>query len=241
MAKIHMLLQGKGGVGKSFVAATIAQVLINRGETPLCIDTDPVNATFAGYKSLAVKRLEIMQDNEINSRLFDSLVEMIDRTKDTMVIDNGASSFTQLSNYLVSSNVADLVLSMEHELILHTVVTGGQALPDTLGGLDTLCSQFPATVPVVVWLNPYWGPIESEGKAFEHMRTYKDHKARITALVKIPDLKKETFGQDLNELLQERKTFAEGMADASLTIMTRQRLKMIRDKLFQALEGARAV
>jgi MinD-like ATPase involved in chromosome partitioning or flagellar assembly len=25
MAKIHMLLQGKGGVGKSFIASTIAQ------------------------------------------------------------------------------------------------------------------------------------------------------------------------------------------------------------------------
>lgn len=241
MSKIHMVLQGKGGVGKSFIASSIAQYLINRGETPLCVDTDPVNATFNGYASLGVKRLEIMQDNEINSRMFDSLVEMIAQAKDPVVIDNGASSFTQLSSYLVSSNVADLVLSMGHELILHTVITGGQALPDTLGGLDTLCSQFPATVPIVVWINPYWGAIESEGKAFEQMKTYKENKARITAIVKIPDLKQETFGRDLSELLQERKTFKEGIEDGSLTIMTRQRLKIVRDQLYAALEGARAV
>ena len=47
--KIHMVLQGKGGVGKSFIAALMAQFLQDRGRDPVCIDTDPVNATFAGY------------------------------------------------------------------------------------------------------------------------------------------------------------------------------------------------
>ena len=50
MAKINMVLQGKGGVGKSFVASTLAQYMKNKGEEPLCIDTDPVNTTFAATK-----------------------------------------------------------------------------------------------------------------------------------------------------------------------------------------------
>lgn len=57
MAKIHMVLQGKGGVGKSMIAATIAQYKAGKGQKPLCIDTDPVNATFEGYKALNVRRL----------------------------------------------------------------------------------------------------------------------------------------------------------------------------------------
>jgi CO dehydrogenase nickel-insertion accessory protein CooC1 len=52
MAKIHMVLQGKGGVGKSFIAAMLAQYKARKGQIPLCIDTDPVNATFHGYKAL---------------------------------------------------------------------------------------------------------------------------------------------------------------------------------------------
>lgn len=44
MAKIHMVLQGKGGVGKSFIATVIAQYKRSKGQQPLCIDTDPVNA-----------------------------------------------------------------------------------------------------------------------------------------------------------------------------------------------------
>ena len=36
MANIHMVLQGKGGVGKSFVAALLAQHLLQKGGHPLC-------------------------------------------------------------------------------------------------------------------------------------------------------------------------------------------------------------
>ena len=45
MAKIHITLQGKGGVGKSFISATTAQYKHHKGQTPLCIDTDPINST----------------------------------------------------------------------------------------------------------------------------------------------------------------------------------------------------
>lgn len=51
MAKIHMVLQGKGGVGKSFIASTLAQHKLAKGKKLLCIDTDPVNATFNGFKN----------------------------------------------------------------------------------------------------------------------------------------------------------------------------------------------
>lgn len=72
MAKIHMVLQGKGGVGKSMIAAAIAQYKASKGQTPLCIDTDPVNSTFEGYRALNVQRLNIMDGDEINTRNFDA-------------------------------------------------------------------------------------------------------------------------------------------------------------------------
>ena len=46
---IHLTLQGKGGVGKSLVAAVLAQYLKSAGRDVRCIDTDPVNRTFAQY------------------------------------------------------------------------------------------------------------------------------------------------------------------------------------------------
>ena len=241
MARIHIILQGKGGVGKSVIAATIAQYKASQGQTPLCIDTDPVNATFDGYKALKVKRLNIMDGDEINTRNFDALIEMISTSKSDVVIDNGASSFVPLSHYLISNQVPALLQEMGHELVVHTVVTGGQALLDTVNGFAQLIGQFPDTCLFVVWLNPYWGTIEYEGKDFEHMKAYTTNRARISAIIKIPPLKEETYGRDFSEMLQARKTFDEALADSSLTIMTRQRLKIVKTNLWAQLDNASAV
>lgn len=237
MAKIHIILQGKGGVGKSVIAATIAQYKTAQGQKPLCIDTDPVNATFEGYKALDVRRLNIMDGDEINTRNFDALIEMIAGTKSDVIIDNGASSFVPLSHYLISNQIAPLLQEMGHQLIVHTVVTGGQALLDTISGFSQLMAQFPEGAEFVVWLNPYWGAIEHEGKRFEQMKAYITHKARVSAIVPIPALKEETYGRDFSEMLQERKTFDEALADATLTIMTRQRLKIVKTQLFDQLNN----
>jgi hypothetical protein len=238
MAKIHMVLQGKGGVGKSFIAATIAQYKGSRGQKPLCIDTDPVNSTFHGYKALGVRRLQIMDGDEINSRNFDTLVELVAASKDDVIIDNGAASFIPMSHYLLSNQVPALLQQMGHELVIHTVVTGGQALLDTVNGFAQLVSQFPEEVIFVVWLNPYWGPIEHEGKRFEQMKAYAANKARVSAIVQIPSLKEETFGRDLSDMLQERLTFDEALAMNSRTIMTRQRLTLVKGQLFGQMDTA---
>lgn len=238
MAKIHMVLQGKGGVGKSMIAAMIAQYKAQKGQLPLCIDTDPVNATFEGYQALKVRRLNIMDGDEINSRNFDAVVELIAGTKGDVVIDNGASSFVPLSHYLISNQVPALLRDMGHELVVHTVVTGGQALVDTVHGFAQLAQQFPAECLFVVWLNPYWGAIEHEGKGFEQLKAYTTHKGRVSAIIRIPVLKAETYGRDLSEMLQQRRTFEEAQNDSSLTIMTRQRLKLVQTDLWAQLDTA---
>jgi hypothetical protein len=225
-------------VGKSFIAATLAQYKASKGQKPLCVDTDPVNATFAGYKALGVKRLQIMEGDEINPRNFDTLVELVAPSKDDVIIDNGASSFVPLSHYLISNQVPALLADMGHELVVHTVITGGQALLDTVSGFSQLVSQFPTEAIFVVWLNPYWGPIEHEGKGFEQLKAYTANKARVSAIVSIPALKEETYGRDLSDMLQERLTFDEALAMDSLTIMTRQRLKIVKGQLFGQLDSA---
>ena len=239
MSKVHFVLQGKGGVGKSVTAAFLAQFLGERGgESPTNIDTDPVNATFHGYKALNVKRLQIMEADEINPRSFDTLIEMIAAAKGDVIVDNGASSFVPLSHFLISNQVPALLGEMGRELVIQTVVTGGQALLDTISGFNQLVSQFPSEALFVVWLNPFWGPIEHEGKGFEQMKAYTTNKGRVSAIIQIPSLKKETYGRDLSDMLQERLTFDQAIAQESLTIMTRQRLKIIKGQVYGQMENA---
>lgn len=238
MAKIHMILQGKGGVGKSFIAAALSQYKLSTGHLPLCVDTDPVNATFNGFKSLNVKRLNIMDGDEINPRHFDYLVEHIAQSTHDIIIDNGASSFVPLSHYLISNAVPALLLEMGHEMIVHTVITGSQALLDTVNGFALLASQFPAEVSFVVWLNPYWGPIEYEGRNFEQLKAYTTYKDRVAAMINIPVWKAETFGRDISDMLQDRLTFDEAIANPNRTIMTRQRLSIAKKQLFGQMDSA---
>ena len=240
MANMHMVLQGKGGVGKSFAAALLAQYMMLKGQKPLCIDTDPVNATFHGYKALNVQRLQIMEGDEINPRYFDALIELIVPSEEGAIIDNGASSFVPLAHYLISNQVPALLQELGHELVLHTIITGGQALLDTISGFVQLATQFPQETRFVVWLNPYWGPIEHETKGFTDLKAYRDNKARVSAIIQIPQLKEQTYGRDLSDMLQQRLTFDEALGMKSLAIMARQRLKIVRDRLHSQLELAAA-
>ena len=64
---IHLILQGKGGVGKSMVAAILGQFLRARGLDVRCIDTDPVNQTLTQYTALHAEHLKLMSESRIGS------------------------------------------------------------------------------------------------------------------------------------------------------------------------------
>jgi len=237
MKNVHFILQGKGGVGKSVIASFLAQYFVEQNKQIMCIDTDPVNQTFAGYEALLVKAINILDGDEINTRNFDVLVQnILDNNCEHVIIDNGASSFVPLSNYIVSNDIAGYLDEENCQMIIHVVITGGQAMFDTLSGFNSLVNQFPAkNIKFVVWLNPFWGLIEAEGKNFLNMRIFQLNQNRILSVVELPRLKEETFGRDLSDLLQSKKTFNQGIADISLQKMTRRRLQMIKEKIFTLL------
>jgi hypothetical protein len=238
MARIHCVLQAKGGVGKSFISAMLAQYMQQRGETPLCIDTDPMNQTFAGYKALHVRKLELMAGDEIDVRNFDKLLEWLAEVQTSAVVDNGAATFVPLVNYLITNQTATLLADLGHELVIHTVVTGGQALLDTVNGFSQLVSHFPDPATFVVWLNPFWGPVADGNKSFHDFKGYKENAKRISAVIDIPAVQAATFGRDVEEVLKARMTFDEALAEAGRSIAVRQRLKLYRQNLFTQMDGA---
>ena len=66
--------------------------------------------------------------------------------------------------------------------MVHTIVTGGQALLDTLHGAAQLVKQLDAA-RFVIWLNPFWGPVADNGRSFEQMNLYETIKKRIETIV----------------------------------------------------------
>ena len=236
--KVHMTLQGKGGVSKSMITAVLGQYKEEKGSLEFCADTDPVNATLAAYEGLNVRRLEIMEGDEVNARNFDQLIEWIAVAKLDVVVDNGASSFIPLCSYLIDNQIPSLLNEMGHELIVHVVITGGQAYDDTVNGFVALVTQMPAQTKFVVWLNPFWGPVAgTDGVKFEDSEEYRAHKKRISAIVQVPNLKADTYGRDFSDMLQEHMTFNEAIANGNLSIMTRQRLKIVKEQFYTQLDN----
>lgn len=235
--RVHLTLQGKGGVGKSFVSALLAQYLIDKGGAPTCIDTDPVNCTFSEYKAFTAKRIELLNGSRINERNFDQLMELIfNQEEGDFVVDSGASTFVPLSNYLVENRAVEMLIEAGKEVIVHPVVTGGQALFDTLNGLDSLATQFSKSAGIIVWLNEYFGDISHDNKPFESMKIYQKHRERLSGIVRIARQNPDTFGRDVEEMLNSKLTFAEAIGNGQFTMMAKQRLRMVQKAIYGQMD-----
>src|SRR5712692_9067445 len=148
--------KGRVAFGKSLVASILAQYFLHHGADIHCLDTDPVNQTFSQYAELGAERLGLLHDGKIDSRGFEVLMQRLLTQDGIFIVDNGASTFIPLWSYIVENNVLELLRATGRRLCVHTVVTGGQALGDTLKGFKSLADSS-AERNIVVWLNEYFG------------------------------------------------------------------------------------
>jgi shikimate kinase len=237
MSKVHLTLQGKGGVGKSYIASLIAQHRMDRSVPVVCVDTDPVNRTFSQYEAFGAKHLDLLEGSKINERRFDDLMEMIlNEDVADFVIDNGASSFIPLSSYLVENYAIETLIEAGKSVVVHSVITGGQALVDTLSAFDRLATQFCSEADLVVWLNGYFGEISLDGRELHEMKLYRQNSDRISGEVIIARQTWDTFGRDIEKMLNLKMTFDQAIASEQFRIMAKKRLKMVKENLFSQLD-----
>lgn len=238
MATIHFIQQGKGGVGKSMIAAMLYQALQHCKKDVVAFDTDPVNSTLAGFKEFAVTRLDILNQGEVDPRAFDALINSLaELSPDSHgIVDNGASSFLALNSFINESNSLQILENAGHSVFLHTIITGGQAIGDTVVGLKSLAMGFPAT-PIVVWLNPYFGDIEIDGKSFEEFKVYQEFHTQFQSIITIPKVNRATFGKDLEMLFAKRQSFETGINSCQSLVM-RSRLFQFWNEMLGLIERA---
>ena len=118
---------------------------------------------------------------------------------------------------------------------MHTVITGGQALIDTLNGFHEL-AQTSQSRNIVVWVNEYFGKVEAEGKKLSEMAAFRDNAEKVCGAVVFSKRNQDTFGRDVEDMITAKLTFGEAIAESKLPIMAKQRLKVVRRDLFEQLE-----
>lgn len=244
MATIHFILQGKGGVGKSMIAALLYQAATALGKSVEAFDTDPINATLAGDEGFTVTRIDVLDESgAIDPRKFDELMEGLAFSQcEHVIVDNGASSFVELGNYI---KTGDMLKTLQeggdgwsgHHVLLHTVITGGQAFNDTIKGLHELTASFP-NQGVVVWVNPYFGkPPKPEGRSFGEFLSEKA--PSIVSVIELPGIDARTGGVDLERVFLNHQTLAEAIAAGN--IGTKSRLRAYWNTVRERIEESRVL
>lgn len=233
MKAVHFVLQGKGGVGKSFIASLLAQFIAQNEPEVHFYDTDPVNTTFSKYKKLNVEVVNILTEHQsIDASRFDGLIEQIIEKDGVAVIDNGAATFIPLMQYLRENGVVELLKDSGVDVYVHVPVTGGQASKDTLVGLYTVLD---IKASAVVWLNHYWGNVELNNKEFQDWQVYQDHINQVVGVIQLENWNPDTFGKDIKQMTSEHLTFDEVMQSSNYTLMPKQRLKRVQREVFNQL------
>ena len=233
---VHVVLQAKGGVGKSYVAAILAPYCLSRQWTARCFDTDPGNATLAQYKALAVEHVgDLIQDGVINQKGFDPLIEKLLSGDGAAIVDTGASTFLPFWNYVLENEILPLLASQDRHVYLHCVVTGGQAMTDTLNGLNRL-AQTTGQKAIIVWLNEFFGEVREGNRPFEQFKLAQDLAPKLVGSVLIRKRNPDTFEDDVQQMLRSRLTFDEVMTAVDFSLVSKQRLRIVRRELFEQLD-----
>lgn len=233
---INIVIQSKGGVGKSFIASLIAQLFKETGQSVKCIDTDPLTPTFTRIKGLEVEHLQVMTKNgSIDAGIFDDLVDRLAYEDDNFVIDSGASNFVEFVRYLRENKVVQTLERLGKNVVFHVVIVGGEAHEHSLVGMDAVIEQTKSN-NIVVWLNDNFGMVEAE-KPFTEMELYKIHKDRIMGIVRLPQRQPETFGKDVNAMTKAHLTFAEAIVAPSTRLASQGRLDSVRSEIFDQIKA----
>ena len=108
--RCHLVLQGKGGVGKTVIAGFLAEYLRVRGPVS-CWDTDPLNASLAKMETLKAKPVQILDRRQLNVPALDEMIHQILTGETDAVVDTGSAPNTDVkaSGYIAVGHLVDMV------------------------------------------------------------------------------------------------------------------------------------
>jgi hypothetical protein len=234
---VHFILQGKGGVGKSFIASLLCQFFLANDLKLHAFDTDQENQTLADYEMLKAKRISVKDGSHtIDVKGFDKLIESLLVDEGTFLIDTGANTFSPMLAYMSENEVIEFLTENGKKVFIHTVVGGGDVLADTANGFNSI-ARSSENNSVILWMNEHFGKmVTAEGKPFIETKVYEDNKEKLAGTISLPQRNKQTFGDDILRLNTKRLTVAEAMESTDFTIMEKQRIKNVARDVFTQLE-----
>lgn len=231
---VHFNLQGKGGIGKTYTSALLAQWIEEVAPGTMDgYDADQENASFFAYKGLSVKPIDVMRkDRTIDRKMFDQMLLEIFESRKNIVVDTGANTFSPLMSYLLENDFFTILMQPGKKVYIHTIVGGGDNLRDTTAGFVSLALQ--TTCPMILWLNENsaWGDTGN----FIESETFAKNAENVKGVILLQGRNSDTFGDDIRRMNKERLTLREIMESPKFNMLERSRLNTVVRDVFTKLD-----
>jgi len=223
--QIDIILNGKGGVGKSFFATNFVQFLKDKQIPHVAIDTDNENSTLKRFHGEA-EFINIEDEQGI-----DSIFPALEKAP-LVVVDCRAASTDIFLNYFAEVNVFDILRAMDARL---TVISPVNHEADSIEQVKIVAEALGSRCKYVV--------VKNQAHS-EHFTIYEKTKTR-SRLIDELDAREivmpKLYDWLVTGLNQTNLTITAAIANSEFSLVNRQRLKNWREKFFEQIERTRDV
>lgn len=220
--RLDLILNGKGGVGKSFFAVNLVQYLKDKNIAFTACDCDNENSTLKRFHS-DVEFLDLSQSREL-----DAMFRALDKT-DLVVVDCRAASTEVLFDYF---DEIDLRTTLHDLSAALTLVMPVNHEADSVDQLQRIVNKLTDACSYVVLRNEVHNdtfPIYDQSAIRKRLR--KDFGAREITMTKLQPWLVE-------ELSLKNLSITNAIKDGQLHLLDRQRLQTWQRKLYSEIESA---
>jgi len=229
---LNVVITGKGGIGKSYIASLLMQYLQEIGAPVLGIDIDPCQASLATTTGLNAEAVDLLDGERINVQVMDACITRIIEEDTNFVLDVGAAGFVAFLSYVLRDKLFDVIMDEGKRVVVHAVVVGGPQMVETVLSLKDMIRQLPARCEFCLWMNPFFGPLTAaDGRPFEGGPWWDANKGRLSATVRIPVADPHYNGGTVSKILAAKKTFGDALAGDDLDRIAKLRLRRYWDEL----------
>lgn len=240
---IHIFLAHKGGVGKTTLAALLAEWMLNKGDAPIVYDADARNldACIAQYKALNARRLDslLVKHEDGTERIsevgFEALLESLVEEEGPHLVDTGANSYTNWVSYVQELGMQELMEEAARTVFIHTIVAGGEMCEETVRGLEEIAEKMP-NWKIVLWVNEFNSPAKLRGgEHFLESAPFVALSHRLQGFIRMPEVSAVT--RDALDLLGPmRLLVSEVKGDQNVSTQKRMAYGSWARKAFAALD-----
>jgi hypothetical protein len=220
--RIDTIINGKGGVGKSFFAVNLVQYLKDKAIPHVAIDTDNENSTLKRFHPEATF-LEIEDAKEI-----DSIFTALD-TADLVVVDCRAASTDIFLNYFEELQIFRL---LEKAGALMTVVSPVNHETDSVEQIRNLSERFNDRCNYLIVKN------QSLSERFSNYEQSKTRARLVGELGAKEILMPKLYDWLVADLNKNDLTITPAIRHESFTLFDRQRMCNWQRRFYEELESA---